>query len=85
MRKDSQQDHRPRTSLTNEDIAAIASYIRKESGVEEGPKTSQARIISAGIDRMPEEDRNRALAVMQAVFAQYADFFKEEEGTDSEA
>jgi len=41
--------------------------------------TCEARIISAGIDRMPEERRQQALAIMQAAFTEYADYFKEEE------
>lgn len=40
--------------------------------------TAEARIISAGIDKMPEERRRQALAIMQAAFTEYADFFKEE-------
>lgn len=40
--------------------------------------TSEARIISAGIDKMPEARRQQALAIMQAAFSEYADFFKEE-------
>lgn len=39
------------------------------------PKTSEARILAAGIDKMPEADRKRALDVMKVVFAQYAEFF----------
>ena len=40
--------------------------------------TCEARIISSGIDKMPEERRRQALAIMQAAFTEYADFFKEE-------
>ena len=40
--------------------------------------TCEARIISAGIDKMPEARRQQALAIMQAAFSEYADFFKEE-------
>ena len=42
------------------------------------PSTPEARIISEGIDKMPEERRRQALAIMQAAFTEYADFFKEE-------
>ena len=41
------------------------------------PQTNEARIISGGIDKLPKEQREQALAVMRAVFAQYADYFKE--------
>jgi len=40
--------------------------------------TTEARIISGGIDKMPEARRQQALAIMKAAFAEYADFFKEE-------
>lgn len=40
--------------------------------------SSEARIISAGIDKMPEDRRQQALAIMKVAFAEYADFFKEE-------
>lgn len=40
------------------------------------PLTSEARIISGGIDKLPKEQREQALNVLQAVFAQYADYFK---------
>lgn len=43
------------------------------------PKTAEARIISGGIDKLPKEQREQALAVLQAVFAQYTDYFKKGE------
>ena len=41
------------------------------------PKTNEARIISGGVDKLPKEQREQALAVMRALFAQYADYFTE--------
>ena len=40
--------------------------------------STEARIISAGIDKMPEERRQQALAIMKAAFVEYADYFKED-------
>lgn len=37
--------------------------------------TTEAKIISGGVDRMPPEDRDRALKILQAAFAGY---FKED-------
>ena len=37
------------------------------------PKTSESRIISECVDKMPPEDREKALNVLKAV---YADYFK---------
>ena len=44
------------------------------------PKTEEARILAAGIDRMPEADRKRALEIINMVFTQYKEFF---EGVDA--
>lgn len=40
------------------------------------PATAEARILAHGIDQLPEEERKKALAVVQAMFAQYADYFQ---------
>ena len=40
-------------------------------------------IISGGVDKMPPEKRAQAVKILQTVFAEYADFFKEE--TDNES
>lgn len=45
---------------------------------EEVPKTQEARIISGGIDKMPPERREQALRILQAAFAEYSDYFKED-------
>ena len=46
------------------------------------PQTVEAKILSAGIDKMPESDRERALDMMRLVFTQYADYFKGENDAD---
>lgn len=46
------------------------------------PRTEEARILAAGIDRMPAADRKRALNIMNMVFEQYKDFFEESEEGD---
>lgn len=43
----------------------------------ETPHTKEARILAGGIDRLPQAQREQAIAVVRAMFAQYADFFKE--------
>lgn len=45
--------------------------------------TCEARIISSGIDKMPEARRQQALAIMKAAFAEYADYFKEDADNDA--
>ena len=45
------------------------------------PTTTEAKILSAGIDRMPEADRKRVLKMVELMFEQYKDFF---ESSDTE-
>lgn len=49
------------------------------------PKTIEAKIISGGIDKMPEAERERALSMMRLMFAEYADYFEMREKEDSDA
>jgi transcriptional regulator with XRE-family HTH domain len=43
------------------------------------PQTKEAKIISAGIDKMSPERREKALKVLQTIFAEYFDGGKEDE------
>lgn len=56
-----------------------------ESGDEAPPPpipiTTEARILSAGVDRMPEADRKRILKMVELMFEQYKDYF---EGNDDD-
>lgn len=51
---------------------------------EEGevPLTSEARILAAGIDKLPKEQREQALNVIKAMFAKYSSYFEEGSQTD---
>ena len=48
------------------------------------PVTSEARILAKGIDRLPQEEREQALAVVRAMFTKYADYSDKEKDDDSE-
>lgn len=61
-------------SLLSEDSQSEAPAIKQ-------PRTHEARILAAGVDRMPAADRKRAIDIMTMVFNQYKDFF---EGIDAE-
>lgn len=39
-------------------------------------ETNEARIISGGVDKLPPDKREQALKIMQTVFSDYPDFFK---------
>ena len=46
--------------------------------------TDEARILSRGIDRLPKEQREQALAMFKVMFEpQYADLFTKEEDDDT--
>ena len=47
------------------------------------PQTSEARILAKGIDKLPKEQREQALAVVRAMFAKYADYFEKENEDDA--
>ena len=69
----------------SEDDIPKLSYSGPELGDLTGeiPRTPEARIISGGIDRMPPERREQALKILQVAFAEYADYFKEEDNDDA--
>ena len=45
-------------------------------------KTVEARLLAKGVDSMPKEKREQALAIMKTIFVQYADFFNKENDDD---
>ena len=49
----------------------------------EVPITSEARILAAGIDKLPKEQREQALNVVKAMFREHSAYF--EKGDDDEA
>lgn len=52
--------------------------------IDNVPKTKEARILSKGIDKLPKEQREQALAMYQVMFApMYADLFTKGEGDDT--
>ena len=47
------------------------------------PATLEARILAKGIDRLPQAQREQALAVIRAMFAIHADYFDKENNDDT--
>ncbi len=47
------------------------------------PKTEEAKILAKGIDKLPKEQREQALAVIKAMFAKYEDYFEKENADDT--
>lgn len=56
------------------DISASPAMQQKVQGVHI-PMTTEARILSEGVDRMPETDRKRLLKIVEILFEQYSEFF----------
>ena len=47
------------------------------------PVTPEARILAKGIDKLPREQREQALAVIRAMFSLHADYFDKEDSHDT--
>ena len=54
----------------------IVSYVLEKLN-DQQPKTPEARILAQGIDKLPKAQREQALNVNKAMFAQYSDYFDE--------
>ena len=61
-------------NLTDEDIAQIAAAITPKAYAIQ---SAEARIIAAGVDKLPPEDRARALNVLRAMFALDPELFRD--------
>ena len=72
---------KPASTLTDADLAKIASVVQVNS---EAPRTVEARIVSFGMDRLPQEDRERLLAMIRAMYANRPDLFDNKKGENNE-
>lgn len=50
---------------------------KQKAEEQQAPKTIEARIVSGGMDKLPEEQRQQVLAVVRAMFANHPDLFDE--------
>ena len=75
----------PKVGMANKFAEALGTTIDELLGldpIEEEfiPQTSEAKILSRGIDRLPKEQREQALAMFKVMFApKYADLFTKED------
>ena len=69
----------PKVSGKSETDQIIARLLEQ---LDNQPRTSEARILAKGVDRLAPEQREQALNVFKAVFANHADYF--EKGNDSD-
>ena len=72
------------------ELLAEHFHIQKSDLIEErrkekiDPQTIEARIISVGVDKMTPENREKALSVMRAMFAEFSDYFNDDEENDDD-
>lgn len=64
-------DDQPNTS----EAELIKQHLLIELGADK-PKTDEARILAAGVDRLPKVQREQALDVVKAMFREHSDYFK---------
>lgn len=55
----------------------------KERAEESVPRTLEARIVSFGMDQLPQEEREKILNILQVMYAKNPDLFKK--GDDDDA
>ncbi len=46
------------------------------------PRTVEARIVSFGMDQLPQDERERILAIVRTVYSNKPELFKDREGDD---
>ncbi|MBO4884616.1 MAG: helix-turn-helix transcriptional regulator [Clostridia bacterium] len=62
------------------DLTIDGKFIREQ---HQTAKTIEAKLISAGVDKMSEADRVKALNMMKLMFAEYADYFENRNDDDA--
>lgn len=48
----------------------------------EAPKTPEARVVSFGMDQLPQEDREQILNVLRAMYAKRPELFRKDDDND---
>ena len=70
------RDEQQETVNRYETEQIVRHVIEQLGGSQKAPITQEAQILAHGIDRLPKEKREQALAVVKAMFSQYADYFQ---------
>lgn len=57
-----------------------------EMPAEKGPRTPEARIVSAGMDKMPQKARETIVSVILAMYQKdHPEYFNQEEGAEDDS
>lgn len=72
----------PTSNLTTEDIRAVAEYILEQAPENKPPKWLSGRIVSFGMDKVPEEVADRLLSIVRLSVSgtPYEKYFIDEDG-----
>ena len=70
--------------LTDSDLVTLAKYLRLQT--DETPMTPEARIVSFGMDQLPQQDRETILNMIRAMFSKRpeAKLFADKEENDND-
>ena len=60
-------------SETEQIVQYVLDRLNVHSQIDETQMTEEAKIISSGINRMPEAERKRALNILSAAYSEYFD------------
>ena len=60
-----------------DELIILGKGIVDLSKQNDAPKTREARIVSAGMDSLPKEQREKILAMLRAMYSDNPDIFKE--------
>ena len=72
--------------ITSDQLFGLEPRKRKPETFGAIPKTPEARIVSTGMDRMPQEKREMLLSVILAMFkTDHPEYFTQEEGAPHDA
>ena len=70
----------------NEETYTETELIKQHLLIELGasqPQTDEAKILAKGIDKLPKAQREQAVNVVKAMFAQYASYFEKGDEDDT--
>ena len=60
-----------------DELVVLGKGISDLTNNDDVPKTREARIVSAGMDKLPKEQREKILAMFRAMYSDHPEIFKE--------
>ena len=66
-----------------DELVVLGKTVMDISDQECIPKTLEARIVSGGMDKLPQEDRERILSILRAMYSKRPELFTEGENDEA--